>query len=70
MNYEEMARIAYANDPKLKKALAAGIAMDNAMKLDRSKGGATNCHFMMDNFLKYFSYEALGERNILLNKSI
>ena len=54
-----MAHKYYANHAEFKKALAAGTAMDNAMKKDYGIGGGTNTHFMMDNFLKYFSYERL-----------
>ncbi len=57
--YKSMAEKYYQNHPEYKKALAAGIAMDNAMKLERSCGGVTKTHFMMSNFLKYFSYERL-----------
>lgn len=59
--YQELAEKYYKNSPKLKKALAAGIAMDNSLKLERTKGGTTNCHFMMDNYLKYFDYEKIKQ---------
>lgn len=59
--YKEMADKYYKDHKEHKKALDAGIAMDNALKLERSKGGHTNCHFMMNNFLKYFCYERLPE---------
>jgi hypothetical protein len=59
--YKQMAIEHYANHKDFNKALAAGTAMDNALKKDYTKGGTTNCHFMMDNFLKYFSYERLPE---------
>jgi hypothetical protein len=57
--YKEMAEFYYKNHKDFKKALAAGIAMDNALKLKRSPGGVTKCHFMIENYLKYFSYEKL-----------
>lgn len=68
MKWEEQARIAYANDAedKRKKAMAAGRAMDNALKLEYGKGGGTKSHFMTDNWLAYFSPEALGKERILL----
>lgn len=57
--YEQLAIKYYSGDGRLNKALAAGRAMDNALKLDYSEGGTTKCHFMLDNFLKYFDYEKL-----------
>ena len=57
--YESQAKDYYANDYRLPKAVAAGIAIDNALKLDYTKGGHTKTHFMIGNYLKYFSYEAL-----------
>ncbi len=59
--YKKLAERFYKNHKEFNKAYAAGVAMDNALKLDYSKGGTTNCHFMMDNFLKYFTYERLPE---------
>jgi len=59
MRYKQMAIDYYTNHKDYKKALAAGIAMDNALKKDYTTGGSTNTHFMMSNFLKYFSYEKL-----------
>jgi hypothetical protein len=68
MKYEEQAKKAYANDPeeRANKAIAAGRAIDNALELEYTKGGTTNSHFMMSNYLKYFSYEALGTDRIKL----
>lgn len=62
--YEAQATEYYANDKRLPKAIAAGIAMDNALKLEYTKGGHTKTHFMMSNYLKYFSYEALQKIKI------
>jgi hypothetical protein len=59
--YKDIAEQYYVNHKDYKKALAAGIAMDNALKKDYTTGGSTNTHFMMSNFLKYFSYERLPE---------
>lgn len=59
--YEQMAKLHYSNHKDYKKALAAGIALDNSLKKDYTVGGSTNTHFMMSNFLKYFSYERLPE---------
>lgn len=52
--YEEHAKKIYANssDKVKKKALDAGIAMDNALKKEKS-------HFMIGNYLKYFDYEKI-----------
>lgn len=75
MNWEQQAEKAYSNDTKekRKKAIAAGIAIDNALKKEYSKGnenghgaGITHSHFMTDNWVKYFSYEALGKERIKL----
>lgn len=55
--YKEQAIKYYKGTEKFNKAYAAGVAMDNAMKL--GDGLTTNCHFMMWNYLKYFSYEAI-----------
>ncbi len=68
MGYEEQANKAYAKDTyeKLSKAVAAGKAIDNALKTEYSKGGITKSHFMIDNWLKYFSYEALGGERVRL----
>ncbi len=59
MMYREQAEKHYKGHKNYKKALAAGIAMDNALKLEYTKGGHTNTHFMLNNYLKYFSYEKL-----------
>lgn len=66
--YADQAKIAYSNDTKDKraKAIAAGVAIDNALKLEYTNGGTTKQHFMMGNYLKYFSYEALGSDRALL----
>jgi len=50
----------YKGSPKLKKAIAAGTLIDNRLKLEYSNSGTTDCHFDMQNYLKYFSYEALS----------
>lgn len=57
--YKELAEKHYCNHKNYKKALAAGIAMDNALKLNYTKGGHTNTHFMIENYLKYFTYDKL-----------
>jgi len=57
--YEQIAIKEYLNHKEYSKALAAGKAMDNALKLTYSKGGTTNTHFMFSNFFKYFCYERL-----------
>ena len=59
--YKQMALKYYAGHVEFKKALAAGTAMDNALEKSYSIGGTTKTHFMMDNHLKYFSYERLPE---------
>ena len=61
--YKELAIKFYTGHKDYSKALAAGVAIDNALKKEYTKGGATKCHFMMDNFLKYFSFEKLPKRN-------
>lgn len=59
--YKEMAVKYYSGHPDFKKALAAGTALDNALKKEYGAGGTTNTHFMIDNYLKYFAYERLPE---------
>lgn len=59
--YKEMAVKYYTGHKDFKKALAAGIAMDNALRKEYGVGGTTRTHFMMSNFLKYFSYEKLPQ---------
>ena len=68
MKFHEQAIKAYSQDPeeKQKKAIAAGKAIDNALKVEYSKGGITKSHFMLSNYLKYFSYEALGSERLKL----
>ncbi len=69
MSYEQMAIKAYRNDTEEKrhKAIAAGKAIDNACELEHAtESGVTRCHFMLSNWLKYFSSEALGDRVKLL----
>ena len=70
MNYEQMAAKAYANDSpeKLHKATSAGKLLDNRLKKEYQSEVATNTHFDMASYNKYFSYEALGHRNKLLNQ--
>ena len=58
--YKQIAEKAYANDnpTKLKKVIAAGIAMDNRLK----KG-----YFDAITYLKFFDFESMGiERCCLL----
>lgn len=59
--YQQLAIKYYSNHKDLHKAIAAGKAIDNALKLDYSKSGVTNCHFMMSNYLKYFDYDKLKQ---------
>jgi len=59
--YKSMAIKYYNNHKDFKKALAAGTAMDNALTKEYSKGGHSNCHFMYDNFEKYFCFEKLSK---------
>lgn len=57
ISYVQQANDFYAGHKNFKKALAAGTAMDNSLKI--REGHTTNTHFMMHNFLKYFSFEVL-----------
>ena len=68
MSWEYKAKIAYSkdSDKKKEKAIAAGRALDNALEVKYSKGGTTKSHFMLDNYLKYFSFEALGSERLKL----
>ncbi len=62
LTFEEQAEVAYAKDSekKRKKAIAAGRAIDNALNNER------NCHFMADNYVKYFDWDALGLERVKL----
>lgn len=62
ITWEETAKVAYAKDSeqKRKKAIAAGRAMDNALNSER------HCHFMADNYVKYFIWDALGIERVKL----
>lgn len=66
ISYKQQAETHYKNEPKRSKAIAAGTAMDNALRLEYTKGGHSKCHFMMDNYLKYFTYEALTKQKTTL----
>lgn len=68
MNYEEQAKIAYANDSekKRRKAIASGIALDNGLKKEYTQEGITHCRFHAAQYEAYFSPEALGHRSSLL----
>lgn len=59
--YKDMAHKYYTGHQDFKKALAAGTAMDNALKKEYGAGGGTDTHFMLSNYLKYFAYERLPE---------
>lgn len=63
--YKNLANIYYKNNELYKKALAAGEALDNALKLNYTIGGSTKTHFMMENFLKYFDYDVLKNKKLL-----
>lgn len=63
--YKEQAEKYYSNHELYAKAMAAATALDNSLNLDYSKGGISNCHFMMNNYLKYFSYEALTKNKLI-----
>lgn len=65
MMYKETAIKYYTGHDKFHKAYAAGTAMDNSLKKEYGKEGATDCRFMMSNFLAYFSYESLKKNNCL-----
>lgn len=58
INYEQKAKELYANSDKLNKAIAAGKQLDNCLKKEYGPEGSTDTHFRVDQYLKYFSYEA------------
>ena len=62
--WEIQAELYYSGHSLYKKALSAGIAMDNALKVNYTKGGTTNSHFMNENWLKYFEYSKLEQNNV------
>ena len=61
MTFKQQAETFYKGHREKAKAIAAGTAIDNALKLDYTKGGVTHTHFMIDNYLKYFTYERLPQ---------
>ena len=63
--YKNLANKYYKKHNLYKKAMAAATALDNALDLNYTKGGTTNSHFMLDNFLKYFDYEVLKNKGLL-----
>lgn len=63
--YKELANNYYKNHNLYNKALSAAIAMDNALKINNTKGGTTSTHFMITNYLAYFDYEVLKRRNLI-----
>ena len=63
--WEINAEIYYSEHALYKKALSAGIAMDNALRVNYTRGGTTNSHFMNDNWLKYFEYSKLDQNNVV-----
>ena len=69
--YEEQAKIYYSNDdPKLlKKAIASGKLIDDRLILEYTKGGVTHCLFDLQNYVKYFSFEALGLKRMELMRN-
>lgn len=74
MTWKQKAEIAYSKDKpeKLRRAISAGEAMDNSIELDYDHGaaimetGGTKSTFRTDQWLAYFSYEALGPERIKL----
>ena len=63
-NYEQLAKELYkdASTDKLHKAISAGKQMDNSLKKEYGSEGSTDCHFRIDQYLKYFSYEAIKSK--------
>lgn len=64
-NYKLLAIKYYTGHKDYNKAIAAGVAIDNALKKEYSPGGSTNTHFMINNYFKYFSYEALTNKKLI-----
>jgi hypothetical protein len=52
--FEDLAKELYKDSKLLKKAVDAGILIDNRLKKEYTKGGTTNCFFDVSNWLKYF----------------
>ena len=59
MKYEQLAKQLYAYSSKIDKAIAAGKQLDDSLVKEYGSEGATHCYFRIDQYLKYFSYEAI-----------
>lgn len=57
--WERKATIIYKGHRWEDKAVAAGRAMDNALKKEYTKGGTTNCKFLTVQWLKFFDWNVL-----------
>lgn len=62
ISYQQMATEVYKDSPLLSKALSAGKQLDDSLKKEYGSEGATKCHFRMDQYLKYFDYEAIKNK--------
>ena len=66
MKYQNLALQLYANadENKRNKAIAAGKQLDNSLVKEYGPEGATDCHFRVEQYLKYFSYEATKDYEV------
>jgi len=61
MKYQLQAIEFYTGHDKFNKAIAAAKQLDNSLVKKYGSEGSTDCHFRIDQYLKYFSYEALNQ---------
>ena len=73
-HYQNIVDEFYRDEDCYYKALASAKNLENSMKVKYNKDGSTNCHFRMNEYLKYFSFDALNKKSkkykeILINKT-
>jgi len=59
--YQQQAIQFYTGHEKFNKAMAAAKQLDNSLIKEYGTEGSTDFHFRIDQYLKYFSYEALNQ---------
>lgn len=73
-HYQNIVDEFYRDEDCYYKALASAKNLENSLKVKYNKDGSTNCHFRMNEYLKYFSFEALIKKSkkykeMLINKT-
>ena len=73
-HYQNIVDEFYRDEDCYHKALSSAKNLENSMNVKYSKDGSTNCHFRMNEYSKYFSFEALIKKSkkykeTLINKT-